>query len=212
MADQERVPAGNPNGGQFGKGNGGGSGSDDSGGGDGGSTGGSSLKTKGTFTEQQTIELQDYAEGNYQQLNSYLRNPSSVSASLGKELEKQAKTIDAAIAKSTLTKDVVVYRGLQSPKVVANAERLVGITIEAPGFQSTSLSQSVASDFAGFGPGAAVFELTARKGSKALNMEPFKKSKGNAGEAEILFPRDSKVKITGFDKTKRPPVIKGEFV
>lgn len=165
----------------------------------------------GTFSDQQNVELKDYAEGNYQVLNAYLHNPESVPASLAKEYDKQIKTITGALGKSKLTGDVTVFRGVQSPKVAANAERLVGRTISAPGFQSTSRSVSVAQDFAGFGQGSLVLQIHAKAGTPAINMERFKTG-GNSGEQEILFGHHAQLRITGVDRSQRIPVIKAEFV
>lgn len=135
-----------------------------------------SVKQSSPFTEQQRIELKDYKEGNYRQLNSYLAKPESVQPSLAHELDKQIKSIDGAIAKSVLTQDTVVYRGIQNTALVTHADRLVGKTMNM----------------------------------KAAYLDQFEVA-GNSGENELLFPRDSKIRIMGVDRTRSPPVILGEF-
>lgn len=169
-----------------------------------------SVKQSSPFTSQERIELQDYAEGNYQQLNSYLANPNSVRPSLAVELEKQAVTLDSAIGKSVLTQDTVVYRGFQHRGLAKQAESVVGKTINPHGFLSTSTNSQVARDFAGYGDGSVVLAIKAKAGAKAAYMDQFATS-NNARENELLFPRDSKIRITGVDRTRSPPVILGEF-
>jgi hypothetical protein len=169
-----------------------------------------SVKQTKPFTDQERIELQDYKEGNYQQLNAYLRDPASVRESLGKELDKQIKTIDAAIGKSVLQQEMVVYRGIQHPALARNAERLVGRSIDAPTYLSTSAHSGVARNFASTGSGGVVLAIRARAGTHAAYLDQFQTS-GNSGESELLFGRNSRVRITGVDRTRRPPVITGEF-
>lgn len=169
-----------------------------------------SVKQSSPFTDQQRIELKDYKEGNYRQLNSYLANPTSVEASLAKELNKQVKTIDAAILKSTLVQDTIVYRGIQSPALARNIDRLIGKTMNPPNYLSTSTSSRVARDFAGFGSNGVVLAIKAKTGMRAAHLDQFQVA-GNAGENELLFPRDSKIRLTGVDRTRSPMVIMGEF-
>lgn len=200
MTQYKRHPKGVPEGGQFAPGEGGGS-----------SSSRDTAQSRG-FTEQEQIELQDYAEGNYKNLNEYLRDPSSIRASLGVEYDSQISTIDAAIEKSTLARDVTVYRGVQHPTLARNADKLVGRTVESPSFMSTTMNPDVAKSFAGYSQSSVVLKLTAKKGTKALNMEPFKKSAMNRGEAEVLFGRGSRVRITGVERTSSGTVVLGEFV
>jgi ABC-type Fe2+-enterobactin transport system substrate-binding protein len=180
------------------------------------SGGGESASRKGgrSFSDQQHIELKDYAEGNYKNLNGYLHNTDSVRKDrpqLAAAYDKQIAHIDAALAKSKLSKDIVVYRGIQSEYALTNADKLVGRTVNADGFQSTSLNRNVAENFASQGRGSLVLEITARKGTNAINMEPFK-TNGNSGEQEILFGHGKQIKVTGVDRSRRILVIKGEFV
>src|SRR3990167_7760940 len=86
----------------------------------------SGVVKQGALTDQQRVIAKDYKEGGYRPLNQYLRKPSEVRESLAVELEKEARTLDAAINKSTLTADVTVYRGIQHHTLATQAERLVG--------------------------------------------------------------------------------------
>lgn len=169
-----------------------------------------SVKQNKPFSEQELIELKDYKDGNYQQLNSYLNNPDSVRPTLADELDGQAKTLDSAISKSVLSEDTVVFRGMQHKGLVKHAESIVGKTINPGSFLSTSTSSRVARDFAGIGDGAVVLAIKAKKGHNAVYMDQFE-SAGSAGENELLFARNSKIRIKGVDRSRNPPVIMGEF-
>lgn len=170
-----------------------------------------SVGQNGELTDQQKIELQDYKEGNYRDLNGYLRDPAGVRESLGQEYEKQAKAIDAAIQKSTLQEDTIVFRGMQHPALAKNAEKVIGRQIEAPTFLSTSTKGSVARDFAGVSGAGIVLAIKAKKGMHAAYMDQFETS-GNSGESELLFGRGHKISITGVDRSRRPMIITAEFV
>lgn len=168
------------------------------------------VKQSGKLTEQQHVDMKDYKEGGYRDLNSYLRGGETRPA-VAAEYEKQAKRMDGAIAKSKLAKDTSLYRGIQHPALAANAEKLVGREVDVASFQSTSTDSRVAADFAGKSKGGVVFHITAKAGTPALGMDQFE-THGNSGENEVLLGRGGKLKITGVDRSGPIPVIKAEIV
>lgn len=171
----------------------------------GGAATGTGVKN-GKFSEQQSINLRGYAEGDYRPLNAYLKGRNSGQDEAVGHLDAQAKSIDAALKKSRTTQDITVYRGFSSSQTVAFSDKLVGRTIEGSGnFVSTSRNQGVAEGFAAgmFDPKTAVLiKLNVPKGSKALAMDEFATAAANSGEQEVLLSRKGKYKVTGVRKHK----------
>lgn len=166
---------------------------------------GSPAKQKKAFTEQQSIELKDYKEGGFRELNARLR-----SGDLG-AYEGTAKTLDAALKKSSLHSDTTLYRGVKIPALANNAEKFIDKDITVAAFQSTSTDEKAASEFAGFGGGAAVLHIKVRAGTPAIDLTQFEGS-GNANESEVLLGRGGKLRVTGVDRSGRIPKITAEWV
>jgi hypothetical protein len=168
-------------------------------------SGGGGTKMSSKLTEQQGIEAKDYAEGGYKALNSYLRG-GATRESMKAHHEATAKRLDAAIRKSSLERNTLLYRGIQHSALAAGAEKLIGRDIPVATFQSTSSSQKSASEFAGLGKDAVLFRIEAPKGSRALSMKQFEGS-GNKNEDEYLLPRGGSMRVTGVDRSGRIPVV-----
>lgn len=193
-----------PHTGEFSEGGGSGSGS-------GGGESSGETKQSRAFTEHQEVILQGYKEGDYKEINRYLDDPSKVSPLAESEYKSRVRTLDAAINKSSLVDDTVVYRGIQSKYMSENAEKFVGRTVNAPTYLSTTTKLSVAQDFAGFSDKAVILRIKAPKGMKSVAMAKFETT-NNAGEKELLFGRGHNVKITGVQRLKRHVIVSGEFV
>lgn len=187
----------------------------------GGSAGGSSssgaqnsqsetVAQRGKLTEQQHVDMKDYKEGGFRDLNAYLRG-GQTRPGVATEYDKTAKRMDAAIAKSSLKQDTKLYRGIDHPLIAANAEKLIGRDVDVATFQSTSTDSRVATDFAGMGKGAVVFQINAKAGTPALGMDQFEVL-GNSGENEVLLGRGGKMRITGVDRSGSVPVILAEYI
>lgn len=130
------------------------------------------------LTKEERTEVQHYTAEGYSTINERLRQGfSSIHAAL----------IDSAIAKSVLTSDTVVYRGVNLTAFTNKLDTLQpGETITDKGFVSTSGSLATAATFSR----GLVMEIRLPAGSRALYVEDFSASKGEE-EDEYLLPRGS---------------------
>jgi len=100
-----------------------------------------------------------------------------------------AKKIDRAIARATIPRDMIVYRGFRR-NVVNELEP--GDTFTDNGFSSSTLSETVARERFASG-GGAIFQFVARKGTHAIYLDDL--IKFPKPELEILFPRGASFRI-----------------
>ena len=161
--------------------------------------------------------IRDYQEtGLYDPLNSYLRTgklaPTSDTAAFADDLfqggfdspeskgwaKQQIEDMDAAIAKSRTTEQLVTYRGLPA-SVVASVS--VGDVIRDKGFSSTSLDREVAEGFAE--RDGAILRIIVPKGSKALYADPIVDLK----QHEVILPRGSGFKVARVSESNGKKVL-----
>lgn len=216
-------PRGQPgNAGQFGSGGGGagsGSGGGKSAGGEGkpgkSAAGGGSPQKKLTndpkLDDKEKKVISSYGEGNSYNVNKYLRDPKAGKAEAKKHfgaraaeytsgMEKTAKVLDKAIAKSTLESDAVLYRGVSDFDHII--ERVKGLksgdSFNLPTFSSTSRSKEWASDFMkGKSGNKGMIVINAKAGAHALDMDEFARHKGE--EQEMLLGRNTDFKLDKYD-------------
>src|SRR6266480_5726240 len=100
-----------------------------------------------------------------------------------------AKKIDIAIARASIPRDMIAYRGFR--RNVVN-ELAPGDTFTDDGFSSASLSETVVRDRFAYG-GGAIFQFVARKGTHAIYLDDL--IKFPKPELEILFPRGASFRI-----------------
>lgn len=117
----------------------------------------------------------------------------------------EIKALDEAIAASTLTKDMTVYRGMYGIKAIHDlGEGGVGTAIEMGTYWSTSKDPRVAGHFVDQASDSALFEIRLKAGQKAFDFEDEK-------EQEILLPHGQTYKVVGYvppaSKTKPPTYI-----
>ena len=130
-------------------------------------------------------ELTSYQADVYLRLDRALRGLESVTTADF----LMAKKIDSAIARATIPRDMIVYRGFRR-NVVNELEP--GDTFTDNGFSSVSLSETVARERFAYG-GGAIFQFVARKGTPAIYLDDL--IKFPKPELEILFPRGASFRI-----------------
>jgi hypothetical protein len=131
------------------------------------------------------VDLINYQADLYRSLNRALRRIEPITT---KDLAL-AKRIDEAIARASLPRDVIVYRGFNRG-VVNDLEP--GDTFTDEGFSSFSLSEAVVRERFADG-GGAIFQFVARKGTHAIHLDDL--IKFPKPELEILFPRGAFFRI-----------------
>ncbi len=186
------VPAGVPEGGQFDDagGSGGGGGSDQKS----GATAANDVKDdnharelydksrNGMFDSKETHAIRGYAEGDYEKINSSLRNGGTGGAA--------TKELDRAFGKVALGEDTHGYRVVSDDVFRKMAS---GNSFTDKGFVSTTWDPKVASDLKsdsqlGYGGKGHVVKIVMPKGSKAL---PIQKFSLNSKEREVLIRRNA---------------------
>ncbi|GAF84071.1 unnamed protein product, partial [marine sediment metagenome] len=114
--------------------------------------------------------------------------------------QNDISNIDKVIQRSSLVSDMTVYRGISNfvaEKMGIGLARKGSTLKNISGFMSTSTSRDVALEFKNAGKGILI-EISAPKGHPAIDMKSFATLKEN----EILFPRNSELKVLSYDKKK----------
>jgi hypothetical protein len=133
----------------------------------------------------QIADLTKYQADVYRPLNRALRGLEPVTMADLAMVER----IDSAIARATIPRDMIVYRGF-SRNVVNGLQ--AGDTFADNGFSSSSLSDTVVRDRFAYG-GGVIFQFVARKGTRAIYLDDL--IKFPKPELEILFPRRASFRI-----------------
>jgi phage portal protein BeeE len=214
--DQPRVPAGSPEGGQFGSGGGGGA----SDAGTPASEGATPAQPSGAgerseplkltsskkigewaqqhfpagskFDAEEIAGLDKYSGSGFARINNGLRRNEGNLEKV--EQVKAVLAIDRALQKGSVPEDTMVYRGIKNRDLVDKLN--VGDEFSDHGFVSTSLHRKVGEKFGK----EAVLEIKVPKGARALAFDAIWRG-GNA-EHELLLPRGSKFKVTGVRRLK----------
>jgi hypothetical protein len=162
--------------------------------------------------EQRALRMyQDMTHGS---INHYLREGTAHQPYTEAQLQGMIKDLDRALARGRLGRDVTVYRGVYSARVVygTTPEGLVGRTIHDKGFHSTSLSRKIAQeDFAGRHPEAVTFRIQVPKGSKGGYLGSLG-SRDMVHEREFLLPRGQKYRVTKVTKTSKGYIADAELL
>ena len=145
-------------------------------------------KARDDLTFDEEIAVTKYMGYGYQQINRSAAGRTTTSMKYTKEqVEDYIVGIDSAIKKSTVDRDMVLYRGIKTHR----AEELIqNGSITQQGFMSTSMSPIEA------------FEFTKGVGEDFHNILVMEREKGSLGlfindiEKEILLPRDTGYKLT----------------
>ena len=167
-----------------------------------------------TITQDQYDTVAAYTRNGYRSLNETLRTGTRDEVSDELESER-VKVLDGLIAKGTLEKETVVYRGVKLDDdqrwAFGNytdwSSVRVGDVLQDEGYMSTAKSRSEAEKFLSFGAHSGqpiMFEIKIPAGLPALDVSALMKGfeSKNEGpsfypyESEILLPRDSRLEIT----------------
>jgi hypothetical protein len=175
------------------------------------------------FNPQEQHAIVDYID-NAKRINGFYRNPSGKdpagkawSVEAKKALKAQIDTINSALKKSQLSADVTLYRGFgvgtTASDLIAKGKSLVGQTLPLGGFQSTSQSKDAVKEFIGSGVtqkmNKVIMEISVKKGTPALDMQPFAKDEFKY-EQEILLGHGS-FKVDSVTSGKKIMTIRGSY-
>ncbi len=172
--------------------------------------------TGGGLTAGETNAISYYKNKNFAKVNTGLRS----GADLDSATKEVVSGLDSAIDKQAgSTKAATLYRGIKSQKLADQARKnpasLVGKTVTDNGFMSTSTETGAAKHFAGNSFGASksavIMQIKAPKGTKALSMDGYTKSKNVFTENEMLLKRGSSIKITKVSEWSGAVLIEGEL-
>lgn len=146
---------------------------------------------------QQSIK--HYTNGSYKTLNSCLRKGQPLEASQA----KLAADLDKVIRKSKLTKDMVLYRGMDHPEAILGPNPKVGMVILDNGFISTAKVKD-----SSFG-GALKMKISVKAGTHAIDVQSLSL---HPGEAEVLLPRGAMFKILGISAAYGSKEVEVEYL
>lgn len=159
-----------------------------------------------SLTEEETWALHHYVGIDYSSINKKLRaNIDPVIPSIRDDLPGRIAAIDSAVDKSSIPRDLVVYRGMAVPAIehfrnLKDPKDLVGKLVQDDGFISTSIRARTA---ASFGSAGTVVEIRLPKGSKGLYLDSY--DRVASGERELLLPRRSRFRVVGYKRKKPAP-------
>lgn len=164
------------------------------------------LPSQVRLTGDQSAYVEYYKGDGFYKSNEILRNPAAFSAGEVESARKMRDSINRAIKKSEMKTDGVLFRGIKSPELFENAEKLIGKDIPIPTVQSTATNAGSAIGWSGLlrtktgkflsaNPGqSVVFKIRTRKGQHGLDLESL--SIGNTAEREVLLGSGGKYKVT----------------
>ena len=147
--------------------------------------------------EQWKDSLALYKGNAYRKINAYLRGGSA-----SDEVKQMVANIDAALDGATLTRDVILYRGLAGEAVAELANSEIGSVVQMSGFSSTTTSRRIAVGFSGTTDkyrDSGLIRILARKGSHALDLDRYHAGGGSGSnvENEVLLPRGARFRLVG---------------
>jgi hypothetical protein len=148
----------------------------------------------GSLTKAETNAVDDYTGSGYAALNKMLREEGFDPAKFPTSMKtKFVNNLDSALAKGTLTKNIVAHRGFSAKQIEEglNTGSIVkGTSITDPGFMSTSIKAG-----GEFG-GNIKYKLYIPKGTKGLYVRKL----GVSSEYEFLLPRNTTVVVRSIKK------------
>ena len=108
------------------------------------------------------------------------------------------KHLDAALAKSSTSRKLIIYRGVDADYAAVLERRglRIGDSIIDAGFLSASTREDVARQFLGWEGGGMLLKIHLPAGSNALEMQPYSE---HPEEHEILLARDVELRVIGYD-------------
>ncbi len=173
-----------------------------------------SIPKKVNLTGDQSAYIEYYKGDGFYKSNEVLRNQSAFTSQEVSGAKSMRNSINAAVKKSEITKDGVLYRGIKDRDLFENAEKLIGKDIPILTPQSTASNAGSATGWAGLigdpksgffsaNKGqSVVFKIRTKKGQHALNMESL--SVGNTAEREILLGSGGRYRVKAVKTLKDP--------
>lgn len=178
------------------------------GGGGGGSLEESHQKTWDSLSRAERDAITRYTADDYTEINSYLLEEGGIPVFF----ERDIKNIDAALSKSIVPHDVVVYRGVDSDGYNAMVKGGLldnGAVFEHKNYMSTTLSRDIATTFTRDTTGSKadpenILIVKVPKGSKGLYLGGKVGTKyGSVDDNELLLPRGTQLKTIRTKLTTR---------
>lgn len=154
-----------------------------------------------SLTTSEMVSIADYAGDAYKDINSALwgtdgdldRIPDNLTTADGENVKREIQAIDSALAKGTLSQNIIVYRGDQGDIFqgadASQINKMKGRTFQNMGYSSASI------DINGSTPQKYLYKITVPKGkgrgAYIQNLSP------HTTEYEYLIKRSAKYKIKG---------------
>lgn len=109
----------------------------------------------------------------------------------------------ATVEGRVLGESTTLYRGIGSlgAKKIVAAGLKKGTIITDPGFMSTSRNAAIAKDFASQSQENMVLKISAGPAAKAFDINKY--SHAGFDEREVLFARNSRLKVVSWDKKSK---------
>ena len=162
----------------------------------------------GKLTAADLKIIDEYTGNAHAQMNWGLRrNFKGMASDMKKYLRDQVDLMDAALDKAELASEITVYRGVGNAEMVFEVDdldALVGKRVRDKGFMSTTGDITVAQDFGAFK--GSIMEIRVPAGVKAVVPQAIAEL-NVLHESEVILERGLTLKITGVDKTQKPPRI-----
>lgn len=145
------------------------------------------------LTESERMAIGKYTGSAYRVLNEDLRRDGTTKT----YLQATKDGLDSALDKTTLGRDMVLYRGLEEgdypdrlKELFNKGELLPGTVLSDPAYSSATPKEKMAADW---GQGGAMFKIRAPKEHKGLYVDTISE---NQGEYETLLPRNTTLVVT----------------
>lgn len=155
--------------------------------------------------EKKTID--NYKRTGYAKVNAHLRrgDKAHMSPADRETATASIEQLDAILGKSSLKREMRVFRGVGDPEIFKNFDRLNGATISDAGFLSTSQSVDIAAQHArsanmgikqkGKPVKGIIAVMKLPKGTKAISLGD------DDSEKEVICHRGSSFRVVGTDKS-----------
>jgi hypothetical protein len=167
------------------------------------------------LSQEEDSALEEYKKEGFRSLNRFLRDHDGDLSVLPSRDRLRAEGLDSALQKApTLEEPVAVYRG-RLPDAVLEAfeegeeETLVDQVFEDLAYTSTSLCSGVAREYGGSSRfPESVGKITLPRGTRAVYVDAVL----NKGQAELLLPREARVRIDKAYREGSVYCIEGQLV
>jgi hypothetical protein len=156
-----------------------------------------SEKQKMSLSGKEQTAINNYKHFNYNEINTYLRDPTKY---LSRDSKEDIQQLDNVFNKVSIPDDIVVYSGLRRIPKDINLN-IIGNIFPIPEFTSSSMIPTTSYGFAQSG---YMLEIEVPKGSKALYIG----SGVSTNEKEVLINRGSTYEVIGSPEIK---TIHNEF-